>query len=148
MNNFVTDGFVHRHGFAGDHRFVNGACAFKNCAVHGDALAGSHAQAIAALHFTEENVLFGAISADPMRLLGSQIQQGANRSGGALARAKLQHLAKEHQRGDHSRSLEIDGHGTVDVAEGCWEHFREDRRDYAVEICGAGAQPDQCEHVR
>ena len=82
-----------------------------------------------------------------MRLLRGEIEQRANCSGSALARAQLEHLAEQHQRGNYRRGLEINGHPSVHVTEGRRKNLREDGCDYAVEICGASPQADQREHV-
>ena len=82
-----------------------------------------------------------------MRALRGEIQQRANGAGSLLARAQLQHLTEQHQRGDDCGSLEINGRGAVHFAERGREDLREDRRGNAVEKRSAGAEADQREHI-
>ncbi len=87
------------------------------------------------------------LGGNPVRLLWSQIQQCPDCSGSTLARAQFEHLAEQHQSGNYCRGLEINRRSSVHIAERCGKNVREDGGDYAVEICGAGAQADQREHV-
>ncbi len=88
-----------------------------------------------------------AVGADAPRRLRRQVEQRADGARGALARAQLQHLAEQHQHGDHRGGLEIDRHRPVMRAEGRREQPRQQRRRHAVEIGRAGAEGDQREHV-
>src|SRR5882724_2085446 len=54
----VSRGLFDRHGLASHHRFVKRAGAFLDYSVHRNALAGTHAQAVAALYLIECDVLF------------------------------------------------------------------------------------------
>ena len=95
----------------------------------------------------ERHLLVGAVVAHAARGLRREAEQGLDRAAGALARPDLEHLAEQDQRRDHRRGLEID----VDLALGPAEGGREDpgreRRDHAVEIGRADAEPDQRPHV-
>ena len=66
---------------------------------------------------------------------------------GRLAGAQFEHLAEQHQHGDHRRGLEIDRHRAAMAAERRREELRRQRRDDAVDVGDAGAHRDQREHV-
>jgi hypothetical protein len=71
--NFVAGGFFYGHGFACDHRFVDGAGAFKDCAVNRNALPWSHTQAVALLDEVERDIFFAAVRSEQVRLFRRQI---------------------------------------------------------------------------
>ena len=54
--------FHYRHGFAGDHAFVNGAYSFEDDAVDGNFFARTYSQAVAQLYLIEGNVTFRTIA--------------------------------------------------------------------------------------
>ena len=137
----------HRHRFAGHHRFVERGAALDHLAVDRHLLAGAHAQAVADRDRVERHLLVGAVGVDAARGLRREIEQRADRAGGLLARAQLQHLAEQHQHGDDGGRLEIDRDRAVRAAEGRREQAGRERRDDAVEPGHAGAHGDQGEHV-
>ena len=98
----------HRHGFAGHHGFIERGAAFQHDAVDRHLVAGAHAQAVADLDGVERDFLVAAVVLDAARGLGREIEQRLDRAGGRLARAQFQHLADQHQHGDHAGGFEID----------------------------------------
>ena len=95
----------------------------------------------------ERDLLVAAVLAHAARGLRREVEQRADRAGGPLARAQLQHLAEQHQHGDDRGGLEIDRDRAVVTAEGRREQAGRERRDDAVEPGDAGAHRDQREHV-
>ena len=57
---FIAHSFLDGKGFAGDHRFVNGAGTFANHAVNGDTFTGSYTERIAMLDLLEGHVLLSS----------------------------------------------------------------------------------------
>ena len=98
------------------------------------------------MHGIERNLLVAAVVLDAVRGLRREIEQRADGAGGRLARAQFQHLAEQHQHGDHAGGLEIDRRRAVH-AECRRENARRERGDDAVDIGDAGAHGDQREHV-
>ena len=116
-----------RHGFAGDHRFVDGAAAFEHDAIDGNFFSGAHAQAVAGLDLFERNVFLAAVGARVQaRRLRSEIEQRADGGAGAAAGAQLHDLAEQDQSGDRGGGFEVD----VGIS------ARMPRKD-AGKICGA-----------
>ena len=140
--------FFHRHRLAGHHRFVHGAGAFEDHAVHRHLLAGPDAQAIAGLHPIERHVFLGAVLAHAARGLRGEAEQRPDRRARLTARAQLEDLPEQHERDDHRRGLEVDGDVARLIAEGRGKQAREQRRDHAVGIGDAHAKADQREHVQ
>ena len=54
----------HGNRLAGNHRFIDAACAFQHHAVNGIFLAGPHSQSIAELHLIQRHIVFTAVSFD------------------------------------------------------------------------------------
>ena len=104
---------AHRHGFAGDERFVDGRAAIENRAVDRHFLARPHAQAVANEDRVEAHFLVAAVVADTPRGLWREVEQRLDRVGGLLARPQLQHLAEQDENGDDGGRLEIDGDRAV-----------------------------------
>ena len=102
---------------------------------------------IADLHVLKRNFLFGAIIAHDAGGFGRQVEQGANGAAGALARAKLNHLAQQHQHHNHGGSLEIDRNRPIGLAKGVGENSREHRCHHRIGESRAHPQRDKREHV-
>ncbi len=136
----------HRHGFAGHHRLIERGVAFEHAAVDRHLVAGAHAQLVADVHGIERDLLVAAIVFDAARGLWREIEQRADRAGGCLARAQFQHLADQHQHGDHAGGLEVDRGRAVGEKSRREEAGRE-RGDDAVDVGDASAHADQREHV-
>ena len=56
-----------------------------------------------------------------------------------LARAQFEHLAEQHQHGDHAGGFEIDRRRAAVAAEGVREDAGREGGDHAVDIGDAGA---------
>ena len=136
-----------RQRLAGDHRFVDRGAALDDDAVDRNAVARADAQPIADLHRVERDVGLGAVGGDPPRRLRREVEQGADRRAGALARPELEHLPEEHQRDDDARRLEIDRHRAAMAAELMRKEAGKQRRDDAVDIGDADADRDQRPHI-
>src|SRR5207302_1716806 len=145
---FIASAFFDWHGFASHHGFIDGARAFENGAIHGDALARAYTKFVAAFHLIERNVSFRAIRRKQVSLLRREIQQRANRSAGALPGAQFQDLPEKNECGDYRRRFEINRRGAIHSTERGRKHLGEKSSDNAFEVRGAGAQPDQRKHVR
>ena len=139
---FIASTFFGWHGFASHHGFIDGARAFENGAIHGDALARAYTKFVAAFHLIERNVSFRAIRRKQVSLLRHEIQQRANGSAGALPGAQFQYLPEENESDDHRRRFEINRRGAIHSAERGRKHSGEKSSDNAFEVRGAGAQPD------
>ena len=70
----VARGFFNWHGLTRYHRFIDGARAFANDPIDGNALARTDTEAVAAFHLIERNILFGSVRIQDVRLLRRQIQ--------------------------------------------------------------------------
>ena len=138
---------LHRQRLAGEHRLVDRAVIVRHHSVDGNLLSRAHPQPLADLHLLERNVLF-SVAVQTMRQLGRQPQQRANRARGLAARAQLQHLPEQHQRGDHRRRLEIDRRHTAVHAKRRRQRARRQQREDAEQVGDAGAERDQREHVQ
>ena len=143
----IAPGLLGRHRLARQHRLVDRAAPFDNFAVDRDLVARAHPQAVADLDHLKRHFFIDTAVTHPPCGFGRELQQGLDRAAGALARPELEHLAEQHERHDHRRGLEVD----VDLALGPTEGRREDpgrdRRDHAVQIRRADADPDQGPHV-
>ena len=82
--------------------------AFGQHAVDRHLLARLDAQHVAGRDRIDRHVALVAARQDAVRDLRREIEQRADRAGGALARLQLQHLAEQHQHGDDGGRLEID----------------------------------------
>jgi hypothetical protein len=58
----------------------------------------------------ERHVALAAVGAEAAGGLRREVEQGADRIAGAPARRELEHLAEQHQGGDHRCRLEVDRH--------------------------------------
>jgi hypothetical protein len=67
--------FGHRHGLAGNHRFVHSACPFKHSTVDGSFFSRFHPQPVTYPHNIKRNLLFRSLIAQAPRLVGRQLQQ-------------------------------------------------------------------------
>ena len=106
-----------RHGFAGDHRFVERGAAFDHHAIDRHLLAGPHAQAVADRDSVERDFLLGAVGADAPRRLRREVEQRRIAPEVCFARPQLQHLSEQDQHGDDRGGLEIDRDRAVVAAE-------------------------------
>ena len=99
---------------------------FDDDAVHRDLLAGTHAQLIADVDVGDRDVVFDQPE-HAARGLRRQAEQPLERRGRAAARADLEHLAEQHQRGDDDGRVEV----RLDAAvhpEAVGKDARDDRR--------------------
>src|SRR5438552_4501495 len=145
---FIASTFFDWHGFAGHHGFIDGARAFENGAIHGDALARAYTKFVATFYLIERDITLRAVSRKQVSLPRRKIQKRANGSTGALPGAQFQYLPEENESGDHRRRFEINRRGAIHSAERGRKHLGEESSDNAFEVRGAGAQPDQRKHVR
>ena len=136
-----------RHGFAGDHRFVERRAAVDQLAVDRYFFSGPDAQTIADRDGIEGNLFVGAVVLQPASGLGRQIEQRLDGPRGLFARAQLQHLAEQDEDGDDGRRLEVDRDRPVGAAERLREKPGQRDGDDAVEPGDARAHGDQGEHV-
>jgi len=143
----VTRRFLHRHGFAGHHGFVDRATTLDHHAVDRHAVAWAHAQAIADLNCFKQYVFVAAVGSDTPRGFRREIEQSANGVAGLLACAQLQDLAEENKHGDDGGSLVINRNDAV-LPQILREQPGRKGRGKAVEIGGADAERDQAEHVQ
>ncbi len=134
-------------GFAGHQGFVECGTAFEDLAVDRNLLARPHAQFVAGREGIDLDFVVVAVVVDAPRGLRRQPQQRLDRARGRLACAQLQHLSKQHENGDDSGGLEIDGNRATMAAEAGREGLRDDRPDQAIDIGHPGADRDQREHV-
>ena len=116
-------------------------------AVDRDLLSRPHPQAIADKDDVERDFSLGTVGRNPARSFRCEIEERADRAGGAFPGAQLQHLAEQHQHGDCRRRLEINADGPFVAAKSRREKLRRQRRDDAVSPGDAGADGDQREHV-
>ena len=100
-----------RNRLAGDHGLIDRAAAVEHQTVHRDLLARPDPQPVAHPDLAERHVRLAAVGGDPPRRGRLQAEQFLQRRARFAARPQLQHLAEEHQDGDHRRGLEIDRHG-------------------------------------
>src|SRR5262249_10160602 len=70
-----------RHGFTGDHGFVDRGAALKHDAVDRHLVAGAHTQAVAYLDKVERDLLIAAFIRDAACRLWRKIEQRADRPG-------------------------------------------------------------------
>ena len=142
----VPGPLLDRHGLARDHRLVDRARPFEPDPIHRDLLSRAHAQAIADMHLCQRDILLRSSVIEPPRRLRGEAEQRLQRAARLAAGAELEHLAEEHQRGDHAGGLEVDRDLST-VPECVREQPGRDRRDHAVAVRGAGPDRDQREHV-
>ena len=76
-------------------------------AVDRDLLSRPHPQTIANKDGVERDFGLGTVGLNPARGFWCEIEERADRAGGALPGAQLQHLAEQHQHGNCRRRLEI-----------------------------------------
>src|SRR5579862_1268191 len=99
--------FLHRHGFAADHRFVDRAVAFENHPINRDLFAGADAQAISRLHLLQSDVLFTAVAPEEPRGFRAQVKQRPDGGAGSAAGAQFHDLPKQYQRSDRRGGFEV-----------------------------------------
>jgi hypothetical protein len=96
----------HGQRLAGEHGFVHLRLPLQQHAVHRQALARAHHQAVAHHHLGHGHVHLAAL-AQQVRHVRPQAVQRADRRRGLALGAGLQPLAQQHQRDHHRRGLEI-----------------------------------------
>ena len=112
----VAGALGERHALAREHRLVDAGGAVDHLAVDRDAVAGTDDEDVARQQQRRVDVDQAAVALDT-RGLGLQAQQGLDRFRHAQPGARLEQLAKQHQRDHRGRGLEIDvqriepGHG-------------------------------------
>ena len=98
-----------RHRLASDHGLVHGSRTFEHFAIDGHAVARPKPETVADQNQLKRHSLVLAIGFQAARRFGSQFQQRADRTAGLLAGTQFQHLAQQHENGDHRRGFEING---------------------------------------
>src|SRR6185503_3514182 len=98
-------------------------------------------------HLIQWNIFLEPVFTNTPGCLRREPEQSSDRGTSLPARAKLEHLAQQHQRRDDRRGLEVDGNVAVMIAERCWKDSRCENGDHAEEIADCDTQTDQCEHV-
>ncbi|CEG10681.1 hypothetical protein BN961_04123 [Afipia felis] len=91
--------------------------------------------------------MIGAVLRNEARRLRGEVEQSLDRARRCLAGTQFEHLAQQHQNGDHCRRFEIDGNGTIVSAKREWKNLRGDRGDDAVDVSDPSPHRDQGEHV-
>ncbi len=137
----------HGHGLARHHGLVHRAPPFDHAAVDRQFLARPHPQAIADDNRVKRHVLLGSIGVQPVGRGRREVEQSADRTAGALARAKLEHLTEQHKDRDHGGGLEVDRDRTIRLAKAGGENVGRNGRDRAVEPRDPGPQRNQREHI-
>ena len=94
----VPHRFIHRQGLAGHDRLIDGGLARNDHAVHRDALARQHADAVAYLHLLRRDDLLAA-AAQHTRRLRRQVHQLFDARPGLCHRQLLQQAAQLHDEG-------------------------------------------------
>ena len=105
----VARGLVHRQALARQRRLVDGACAVKHHAVHGDALARADHEDVVPLHLLDGDLKLPTVAFDHRGLRG-KLHQAFERVGRAALGAGLEHLADGDEREDHGGGLEVEVH--------------------------------------
>ena len=124
----VAGSFIYGGGFACDGGLVEGAVAFRDAAIQGNALAGEYAEGRAEGDVLDGGFYFlGAVTvcgSYPAGLLRCEVEQGLNGVVGPLHRPGFEHKGDGEEEGDHSGFEEIaeddgsddsDGDKEVDV---------------------------------
>ena len=101
-----------RHRLAGDHRFVDRAPSLDDDAVDGNLFAGPDAADVAGCDVAERNIALLA-AGDKARGLRREAEQFPDRAARPAACAQLEHLAEQHERGDHDRRVEVSRNAAV-----------------------------------
>ena len=146
-NDAIAGFLFDRNRFAGDHRFIDRARAFRNHAVHRNLLAGTNTQTIALFDLIERNVVLAAVLCNSPRCFWRQAQQRFNRRASRAARFQFEHLTEQNQRGDDGCGFEIDRHISHRVTKGRRKNLRHERGNHAVNVSHSYAEPDEREHV-
>ena len=95
---------VHREGFTGDVRLVDGAFARKDLAVGSHVVAGADADDIAVLEFVDGDFLFFAADEAP-GFGGRELDERLDGEARALGGAALDNLAQQHEEAHDARFL-------------------------------------------
>ena len=134
--------FLHRHRFAGHHRFVDRAAALDHHAVHWDAVARTDSERVADLDLLERHLFIVAVVADAPSGFRREVQQGADRASGLLSRAQFENLAEQDKHRDDGSRLVIDGNDSACLLQSLRKEFRREGSGKAVEIGGTDTQCD------
>jgi hypothetical protein len=82
----VTGSFLRRHGFTGNHRFIDGAVPVEHDTVDRHFLAGTDPQLVARHDRFERHVLLGAVVADQAGVFRREIEQRTDGTAGLRSR--------------------------------------------------------------
>ena len=103
----VAGALVHRQGFAGHDRLVDGRLAIEDDAVHGDGLAGQHAQRIARPHGLGRDDAFRTAFRQTARRARGEMHQPLDAGPCPRHGALFQQRAQLHDEGDFARSKDL-----------------------------------------
>jgi hypothetical protein len=121
--------------------------AFKHDAIDGHLLAGPYAEPVADLHLVERNVCLPALVVKPLRRLGSQAKQRANRTAGLASSAQLQNLSEKNQSDDDCCWLEVHIDLPPNSAKRRWKYLRENGCEDAVKVGRSSSKRYKRKHV-
>ncbi len=133
----------HRHGLAGEHRFVDRRRAAHDHAVDRHLLAGAHDDQVAGDDVRHGHVDLGAAALHAGRL---RLQADERLDGGAglALGARLEQAPEQDQRDDQGGRVEVHRHAQALVL----EESREEHAEDAVEVGRRRAHGDQRVHGR
>ena len=97
----------HGQAFAGQHGFIDVACAFQHHRIHGDAFTGAHGHHVADAHLGDRGIAQRAVGTAHASGVGTQRLQRTDGLGGLALGTHFQPLAKPHQRDDHGGAFEV-----------------------------------------
>ena len=103
----VAGADLDRHRLAGKHRGVDGGGTFGDDAVGGDLLAGANAEDVPDNELVDRDPDLGSVAQDG-NVLGAHVQQGTQRSTGALLGRGFEEPSGQDEDGDHGGDLEVD----------------------------------------
>ena len=133
-DDLVTGSFCDRHGFAGQHRFIDLGAAFQYLPVYGDLVARADEHGVAFKDVGRWDFLLLAIAQNDRHWRG-QVEQSPDRRRRARARAHFQPVPEEDEH-------EQDGDGLIELHAG-----KEKCRSDAEEIAGADRKHDKHGHI-
>ena len=139
--------FFYGNRFARDHRLVHRSRAFQNYSVHGNLFSRPNPEAISGFNLFERYVRFRAIIAHQTCRLGCEPQQSFDRSAGLAAGAQLQHLAQQHQSGNHRSGVEVNAYFAAATMKRLGKSLREKRCGETVDVGSADTDGDESKHI-
>src|SRR5439155_25030995 len=95
----------------------------------------------------ERYVRFRAIIAHQTCRLGCEPQQSFDRSAGLAAGAQLQHLAQQHQSGNHRSGVEVNAYLAAATMKRLGKSLREKRCGETVDVGSADTDGDESKHI-